>query len=91
MAASSLSRAPVVAGDSGQGEHAAPGHLLALLDHHHALVPLLQNHACPLVPPRQRHRGVMAGTLLDKEIKYYMVSVPITDTDGLVYRYRSSP
>ena len=50
-----LSCAPVVAGDSGQGEHPGPGHLLALLDHHHALVPLLQNHARPLVPPRQRH------------------------------------
>ena len=62
-----LSCAPVVAGDSGQGEHPGPGHLLALLDHHHALVPLLQNHARPLVPPRQRHRGIIAGTLLSKD------------------------
>ena len=46
-----------------EGEHPAPAQLLALLDHHHALVPLLQEHARPLVPPRQRHRGIVAGTL----------------------------
>ena len=85
LSPSSLSSAPVVAGDSGQGEHAAPGHLLALLDHHHALMPLLQDHARPLVPSRQRHWGIIAGTLrrLDKNIKYH-IRFP---TMGLKFRH----
>ena len=59
----SLSGAPVVAGDSGQGEHSSSAQLLTLLDHHHALVSLLQQHTRPLVPPWQGHRGIVAGTL----------------------------